>query len=166
VTLKTLATGVAALAIVGAAAAGVISVAPGAAVATTAAVRPVVFDVPIPLDPPADMPTADDLSGVLYGLADPSVSFRNKGNLIQGGLGIIEGTTADHLLSNAGNKGYLPLTFQVANILPAGPGAATATVTASGPSLPPRTQTITFVDDNGWKLSRGSATTVLNTFSS
>jgi hypothetical protein len=151
---------------VGAAAAGVTSLASGASMPSSPAVQPVVFDIPAPLDPPADVPTADDLTGVLYGLADPTVSFRNKGYLIEGGLGIIEGTTADHLLANAGNKGYLPLSFQVTNIVPTGPGTATASVTASGPSLPPRTQTIAFVDENGWKVSRGSATSMLTAFSS
>ena len=80
---------------------------------------------------------------------------------MRGGLGFFESRTADHLLQNANAKGYLPLSFQIANIAPAGPGAATATVTVSGPQLAPNTQTVTFVDEGDWKLSRSSATTLL-----
>jgi len=110
------------------------------------------------------MPTTDQLMTVLNGLADPSVPFRSKGNLVEGGVGIIEGRTADHLMANAAQNGALPLSFQIANIQPSGPGAATATVTATGPKTAPTSQTVTFVDEGGWKLSRGSATTLLSSF--
>ncbi|NBP86282.1 MAG: hypothetical protein EBU54_14240, partial [Mycobacteriaceae bacterium] len=88
-----------------------------------------------------------------------------KGNLVEGGIGRIEARTADALMLKAVANGQLPLSFSVANIAPAGPGAATASVTASGPTMPPTTQSITFVDQGGWKLSRASATTVLTMFS-
>jgi hypothetical protein len=122
----------------------------------------VVFGVPLPLDA---TPTADQLTAVLTSLADPSVSFHNKGNLVEGGVGFIEGRTADRLLASASQKGDLPLAFQVSNVAPVGsdPGSVTATVVASGPQLAPTTQTVTFVnhDGSGWKLSRGSATSLL-----
>ncbi len=159
--LKYLATGLAAATLVGAAAAGVISIASAPPTATPA-ITPVVFGTPLPLDPAADVPTSDQLMSVLNDLADPSVSFRNKGNLVEGGVGIIEGRTADHLMANAVQNGSMPLSFQVANIQPAGAGAATATVTATGPKLAPTSQTVTFVDQGGWKVSRGSATSLLS----
>jgi hypothetical protein len=161
VRLKSLTTAVAAATLIGAAAAGVTSIAfvPTAAVP---AVTPLVFGTPLPQDP-ADVPTADQLTGILSGLADPSVPFHSKSGLVEGGVGIIEGKTADRLLANASQKGYLPLSFQISNIAAAGPGAATATVVASGPQLAPTTQSVTFVNEGGWKLSRGSATTLLQT---
>lgn len=163
-TFKLLATGVAATAIVGAAAAGVTSVAFSAPTAPPA-VQPVVFGAPLPLDPAADIPTAEQLDGVLSGLADPGVPFASKGYLVEGGIGRIEGRTADALMRNAVANGLLPLSFTIGNIVPAGPGAATANVTASGPGMPPTTQSITFIDQGGWKLSRASATAVLSMFS-
>jgi hypothetical protein len=163
VRLKYLTTGVATAALVGAAAVGVTSIAP---VPTTPAVAPVVFGVPLPLDPAADVPTTGQLMSLLNSLADPSVSFRNKGGLVEGGVGIIEGRTADALMKNAAAKGQLPLSFQVANIQPAGPGAATADVTASGPATAPVTQNVMFVNQGGWKLSRGSAVALLQAASS
>jgi len=164
VTLKLLATGVAAAAIIGGAAAGVTSIAYGTPLASPA-VHPVVFGAPLPLDPAADVPSADQLNSVLYGLADPNVPFRSKSNLVEGGVGLVEGRTADALMRNAVAKGILPMSFSVANIAAAGPGAATASVTATGPGMAPTTQTITFVDQGGWKLSRSSATSVLSMFS-
>ncbi|MBO0864403.1 MAG: hypothetical protein J2P16_04940 [Mycobacterium sp.] len=157
--VKSLATGVAAIAAIGAAAAGVTSLAsvsPG-----PAQVQPVVFGAPLPLDPAASLPTPGELVGVLNSLQDPSVPFASKGYLVQGGVGGTEGRIADHELQKAAQKGQLPLSFNVANIAPAGPGAASAEVTATGPSLAPTTQNVTFVNQGGWKLSRASAMSVL-----
>ena len=162
-TLKTLVTGVAAAAAVGAAAAGVTSIASGA-LSATPAVQPVVFDVPLPLQPAADvLPSKGELENVLYGLAAPGVPFRAKAGLVEGGVGIVEGRTADRLMASAAQDGSLPNSFTVDpnSITPAGPGVS-ATVTASGPQLSPRTQTVTFVNHGGWKLSRGSATALLS----
>ena len=58
--------------------------------------------------------------------------------------------------STAAAKGSLPLTF---NIAPS--GAASANITATGPHLAPTTENIMFVDQGGWKLSRTSATTLI-----
>jgi len=167
VTLKPLVTGVAAAAVVSAAAAGVTSIASGASLASAPAVAPVVFDVPLPLAPPAADVTAE-LKSVLYGLADPNVRFKDKGYLVEGGVGFIEGRTADRVLSNANAQGKLPLSFDVAppRLSPDGL-AATATVTASGPQTSPVSQDITFVNPTGnqWQLSKASATSLLTTFS-
>jgi len=160
VTLKLLATGVAAAAVIAGGATSVVSITP----TTSPTVAPVVFGVPMPLDPAVDLPSADQLNSVLYGLADPSVPFANKGYLVEGGIGRLEAKTADALMKNAVAKGQVPLNFSVAGIAPAGPAAATATITASGPSMPATTQAVTFVDQGGWKLSRTSASTVLAIF--
>jgi hypothetical protein len=162
VTVKTLATGVAAVAAIGAAAAGVTCIASVTAVSPR--VQPVVFGAPLPLDPPVpvgvDLPTAYQLTTVLNTLQDPSVSFANKGDLIEGGIPVPV-TLADHELQKAAAKGSLPLTFNISNIAPAGPGAATATITATGPHLAPTPEYLTFVDQGGWKLSHDSAMTLI-----
>ncbi len=160
-TQKLLATCMAAAAIAGGAAAAV-----SAALPASPAIVPVVFGAPLPLDPAADLPTADQLTGVLGALADPSVPFAAKGYLVEGGIGRIEARAADGLMQKAIAKGQLPLTFAVSNIAPAGPGAASANVTATGPSMPPTTKNITFVDQGGWKISRQSASAVLALFNS
>lgn len=159
-TLKTLVTGVAAAAVMGAAAAGVSSIA-SATLSAAPAVQPVVHGAPLPLNPAADVPSPGQLQALLDGLGDPNVPFRSKSHLIEGGVGIIEGRTADRLVESGQEKGYFPMTFTVANITPAGPGAATATVTAAGPSMTPTTQTVTFVNQGGWKLSRDSGVSLL-----
>jgi hypothetical protein len=168
VTQKLLATCVAAAAIAGSGAAAITA---GISITASAspAVRPVVFGAPLPLDPvtdvAVDVPTTDQITGVLNGLADPGVSFANKAYLVEGGIGRIEARTADALMKNAVAKGQIPLSFSVGNITPTGPGAASATVTAAGPGMAPTTQTVTFVDQGGWKLSRASASTVMSIFS-
>lgn len=160
VTVKSLAAGVAGLTAIGAAAAGAtffaVSTSPAAA-----QVRPVVFQVPLPLDQTADVPTSGQLLGVLNSLADPNVPFANKSNLVEGGIGPVEAAMADHHLQKAARKGELPLSFNVANIAPAGPGAANADVTVSGPKLAARTMNVTFVNQGGWMLSSASATQLL-----
>jgi hypothetical protein len=162
VTLKLLATGVAAVATIGAAAAGVTSIASADQVVPQAQL--VVFGAPLPLDP-APLPSPGDLVGVLNGLQDTSVPFANKGNLIQGGVGGVEGRVADRKLQKAAQNGQLPLAFNIANIQPAGAGAVSADVTASGPQLAPTTRNLSFVNDDGWKLSRSSAMTLLQSVS-
>ena len=78
----------------------------------------------------------DQLATVLNTLQDPSVSFANKGYLVEGGIPF-PASIADHELQKAAAKGSLPLTFNITNIAPAGPGAASATITATGPHLAP-----------------------------
>lgn len=132
----------------------------------TPGIRLAVVGAPLPLDPAPGVPTADQLTVVLNGLADPGVPFANKGYLVEGGIGRIEARAADGLMRKAVANGQVPLSFTIADIVPAGPGAATANVTASGPGLPPTTQNVMFVDQAGWKLSRSSATAVLGMFNS
>ncbi|MDT5400785.1 MAG: hypothetical protein QOK33_4016 [Mycobacterium sp.] len=157
-TLKTLVTGVAAAAVVSAAAVGVTSIASGASLASAPAVQPVVFGIPLPLDTPCGA-TADQLQSVLDRLAAPGGSFHgDKSDLVQGGIGILEGRTADRMLANAYQSGTLPVAFNVSPPV-CGPGnSATATVTAAG-----RTQDVTFVPggSSGWQVSRASATSFL-----
>lgn len=163
-TQKLLATCMATAAIVAGAAAGITS---GVSITSSAspAVQLAVLGAPLPLDPAEDIPTTDQIAGVLNSLADPGVPFASKGYLVEGGLGRIEARTADALMKNAVANGQIPLNFSVSNIAPAGPGIASATVTAAAPGMPPTTQTISFVDQGGWKLSRASASTVLSIFS-
>lgn len=158
-TLKSLATGVAAVAAVGAAAAGVTSLASITPAVT--GVQPAVFGVPMPLEPAPEVPAPDELIGVLNGLADPGVPFAGKAGLVEGGIGPVESHVADKRLRKAAQAGQLPLAFNVANIAPAGPGTASADVTVSGPQLAPQTMNVTFVNQGGWKVSRDSAMTLL-----
>ncbi|MDT5135828.1 MAG: hypothetical protein QOD58_90 [Mycobacterium sp.] len=162
-TIKSLAIGAAAVAAIGAAAAGVTSIASP----VSYNVQPVVYGAPLPLDPApvpatASVPTAAQLNGILTNLADPNVSFSNKGNLVEGGIGGTEARIADHQLKKAAKNGDLPLSFSIANIQPTAAGSATADVAVSGPKLStPVTQNVTFVNQGGWVLSRSSAMELL-----
>ncbi len=160
-TVKILAAGAAALAVAGGAAAGITSLAvPG----PQASVRLIAVGAPLPQDPApaANMPSADQLTGLLNTLADPSVSFASKSNLVEGGIGGMEAHVADKKLQKAAKNGDLPLAFGVTNIQPAAPGSATADVAVSGPKLTsPVTQNVTFVNQGGWVLSRASAMELL-----
>lgn len=166
-TVKTLVTGVAALAVVGGAAAGLTSMAEPTA--HVVRVQLAATGAPLPQDPPpaqpvagANLPTSDQLTGLLTSLADPNVSFASKGNLVQGGISGIEAHVADKKLQKAAKNGDLPLSFDVSNIQPAAPGSATADVAVSGPKLTsPVTQNVTFVNQGGWVLSRASAMELL-----
>ncbi|MGB9305738.1 MAG: hypothetical protein WCB92_19275 [Mycobacterium sp.] len=155
--MRSIATGFAAVAAIGAAAAGVSAVGPAAY-----QVQPVVFGAPLPQDPAASMPTAGQLTGILNSLADPSVPFANKSNLVEGGISGTEAHMADHQLKKAAKNGDLPLSFSVANIQPAASGSATADVAVSGPKIAaPVTQNVTFINQGGWVLSRSSAMSLL-----
>ena len=161
-TVKSLATGMAAVAAIGAAAAGVTCIAP--VTGASPRVQPVVFGVPLPQDPVVagvDVPTPDQLSSILNTLQDPSVPFASKGYLIEGGIPV-PASLADHELQKAAAKGSLPLTFNFTSITPAGPGSAAATLTATGPHLAPTYENLTFVNQGGWKLSHDSAMTLIS----
>jgi hypothetical protein len=163
VSLKHLTTGLAAATLVGAAAFGVTSIASVPATAMPA-ITPVVFGAPLPLDQAGDI--SGQLSNVLTTLEERNVSFRSpdKESLIQGGVGIIEGRTADRALENAYQQGSLPVSFDVSNIRQAADGSsATATVSVSGGQGPSRSQDVTFVSGGplGWQVSRSSALAVL-----
>ncbi|CDO89618.1 hypothetical protein AWC29_23300 [Mycobacterium triplex] len=168
---RVVATWVAAAGAVGAAAIGVTSI---ASVPASSAVQLTSVGVPygpaLPQDPPpvpvpapaAGVPTADQLTALLNSLADPNVSFTNKGNLVEGGIGGTEAHLADHELKKAAKNGDLPLTFNITNIAPGPGGTATANVAVSGPKLPnPVMQNVTFVNQGSWMLSRSSAMELL-----
>lgn len=156
--VKSVAVSAAAVAILGAAAAGVTSITSPVAYQ----VQPVVFGAPLPQDPAAAVPTPAQLNGILTSLANPDVSFSNKGDLVEGGIGGTEAHLADHQLKKAAKNGQLPLTFSIANIQPAAAGSATADVSVSGPKFSaPVTQNVTFVNQGGWVLSRDSAMQLL-----
>jgi len=154
VSVKSLATGVAAVAFAGAATAAVSCLATVAPAAATAPAT--VFFAPLPLEPATDVPTREQLIDVLNTLADPGVSAVGKSYLIEGGLGPVEASVMDRKMHKGVQNGKFPLSISVADIAPAGPGAATAEVTASGPKTEPRSVTLTFVDQSGWKLSKSS----------
>jgi hypothetical protein len=160
-TVKMLATGVAAVAAIGAAAAGVTSLTSGAAVAPQ--VTPVVLSAP--LDPPpapgqTPLPSPETLADLCNRVTDPSVSYKTKYNLVENGISDHEGHDADHLLRKAADHGNFPEQFAVSNIvqIPA-PGAVKADVAITGPKFPaPVQQNLVFVDQGGtWVLQHDAA---------
>lgn len=164
--IKSAATGVAALGAIAAAAVGAASIASTES-GNPAQVQLAAVGAPLPQDPPApatgaNLPTVGQLTGLLNSLADPSVPFANKGGLVEGGIGGTEAHLADHELKKAAKNGDLPLAFDVTNIQAGAPGLATADVAVSGPKLPnPVTQSVTFVNQGSWMLSRASAMELL-----
>ena len=129
--LKSITTGVAAAALVGAAAVGVTSI---AAVPTSVspAITPVVFGAPLPLDNDPDL--AGQLTGLLNQLANAPTITENAG-LIQGGVGIFEGRTANRLLTQAHQNGDFPLNLTVTNVSPPAPdGSVTVPANAAVPA--------------------------------
>ncbi|MCX2930387.1 hypothetical protein ORI20_08875 [Mycobacterium sp. CVI_P3] len=159
-TLKFLATGVAAAAIVGGAAAGVTSVAFSSPVAP--AVQPVVFGAPMPQAPAPELQS--QLVATLNGLQSGGSFSGAKASYIEGGLGRIEGITADRAFSNASAKGLFPLSFNVADIDQEGP-TATANVTATAPTGASATQAIQFIagpSPTGWQLTKQSALSLMS----
>jgi hypothetical protein len=164
-TVKALATGAAAAAAIGAAAAGVTSIAYGHPAAVQ--VQLAAVGVPFAQDPPpvtGAVPTADQITDLCNQVTNAGVSYTTKQNLVQGGIPPNEGHDADHRLREAYRNGNFPLTFNVANIQQAGPNA-TADVTTSGPKLAqPVTQNYTFVNQgNTWVMAQPSAQALLET---
>jgi len=159
VTLKTLVTGMAAVAVVGGAAAGVTSIA-SPALSPAPAVQPVVWDAPLPQAPAPDLQAP--LLQTLQALAGAG-SFSGKASYIQGGIGRIEGIAADRAYNKAAAEGKFPLTFGIANIDQEG-GVANADVTATSALGTSATQTVQFVagpSPSGWQISKQSALTLL-----
>jgi len=163
VTLKTLVTGVAAAALVGGAAAGVTSIAfsAGSSAPGAVAVQPVVWDIPMPQAPAAQLEAP--LLQTLQALAGGG-SFVGKGSYIQGGIGRIEGIAADRAYNLAAAEGKFPLTFNVANIDDAG-GVVSADVTARSALGTTASQNVQFVpgpSPSGWQISKESALSLLS----
>ncbi|MET0703394.1 MAG: hypothetical protein ABWY93_27435 [Mycobacterium sp.] len=160
-TLKSLATGVAAVAVVGAAAAGVTSIASGASFAQPQ-VQPVVFGIPMPQTPAPELSGA--LTQTLSALAGGGSFSGAKSAYVEGGVGRIEGIAADRAYANAAAKGQFPLTFTVANIDQNGP-IATADVTATAATGATASQPMTFIagpSPSGWVVSKASALNLLS----
>jgi hypothetical protein len=160
VTLKTLVTGVAAVAAVGGAAAGVTSIASNVT-SPSPAVQPVVWEVPMPQAPAEDLRAP--LLQTLQALASRG-SFAGKASYIQGGIGRIEGIAADRAYNNAAAEGKFPLTFNIDNINLDG-GMATADVTATSALGTSATQNVQFVagpSPSGWQISKASALNLLS----
>lgn len=162
--MKLLATGLGAAAIVGAAAAGVTSAA-FSTPAAAPAVQPVVFGAPLPQAPAPELQS--QLVATLDALQSGGSFSGTKASYIEGGLGRIEGITADRAFSNASAKGLFPLSFSVADIDQNGP-VATANVTATAASGATATQPIQFVQGpspTGWQVTKSSAMTLLTSAS-
>jgi hypothetical protein len=173
-TMKSVATGVAALGAIGAAAIGVTLVAPfpaGPAQVQLAAIgAPASGWYPQPQDPPPpppapgqNLPTPDQLSSLCTQVTDPGVSYTTKTSLVENGISPDEGHAADHDLRKAYRDGKFPEQFAVTNILPAGPNMAQADVAISGPKFAgPVTKHLVFVNQGGnWALQHDSALALL-----
>jgi hypothetical protein len=165
-TMKSVATGVAAVGAIGAAAIGVTSVAFNPA--SPAQVQLASWSgvgAPLPQDPvpPGQLPTPDQLATLCTQATDPGVSYTAKQNLVENGINPGEGHTADHDLRKAYRDGKFPETFAVTNIAPAGPNAAQADVAISGPRFAgPVTKHLMFIDQGGnWVLQHDSALALL-----
>lgn len=163
--VKSLVTGIAATALVGAAAVGT-TVAAQTAVPTTgmrAAVAPVVRQLPLPQAPAPGLQTS--LVSTLTGLTAAGSFAGSKGSYIQGGVGRLEAITADRAYSNAVKQGVFPMSFAVADIDDLGDGTATANVTATAATGATASEPLTFVagpSPTGWQLSKGSAMALLS----
>jgi hypothetical protein len=163
-TMKSVATSVAALGAIGATAVGVTSIA--SVPASPAQVQLAAVGAPLPQDPPPppplpgqNLPTPEQLSGLCNQVTDPGVNYRDKTNFVENGISQNEGMVADHDLRKAYRNGNFPEQFNVTNIQPAGPNAATADVAISGPKFAgPVTKHLMFIDQGGnWVLSHDSA---------
>ena len=167
-TMKSVATGVAAVGAIGAAAVGVTSAAfapAGPAQVQLAAVG-APYGPALPQDPPPlprapgqNLPNPDQLSSLCNQATDPGVSYTTKTNLVENGISPDEGHVADHDLRKAYRDGKFPETFNVTNIAPAGPNAAQADVAIAGPKFAgPVTKHLAFISQGGnWILQHDSA---------
>ena len=112
----------------------------------------------------APLPPADQLTDVLYRLADTSIPVEQK-------VGLVQYATADDdaALTNFGEalqaSGFSPLTVDAANLQWAGePGHVVATVTVGSPN--PQVRPFTFPMEfapirDTWQLSRRTADQLL-----
>jgi hypothetical protein len=167
-TMKSVATSVAAVGAIGATAVGVTSIT--FVPASPAQVQLAAVGAPLPQDPPPpppapgqNLPTPEELSSLCTQATDPGVSYTTKTNLVENGISPDEGHVADHDLRKAYRDGKFPESFNVTNIQPAGPNAATADVAISGPKFAgPVTKHLMFVNQGGnWILSHDSALALL-----
>jgi hypothetical protein len=160
VTLKSLVTGVAALAVAGGAAAGVTCVA-STTNASAPEVVPVVWEIPMPEAPAPEL--EGPLLQTLQALGGPGLSA-SKAPYVQGGIGRFEGKLADAKLRDAQAQGKFPLSFTLANIDANGP-IVTADVTATAATGGTASQNIQFVagpSPTGWQMSKASLMALLS----
>jgi len=164
--MKSVVTSLAALAIVGGAAAGM------AAVAAPVEVQLAAVGAPLPQDPPPPpppapagpgLPTPEQLANLCNEATDPGTSYTTKTNLVENGIAPDEGHVADHDLRKAYRNGNFPETFTVTNIVPAGPNLAAAQVAIAGPKFAgPVTKQLVFVNQGGnWVLQHDAALALL-----
>jgi hypothetical protein len=167
-TMKSVATSVAAVGAIGAAAVGVTSAA--FVPAGPAQVQLAAVGAPLPQDPPPppplpgqNLPTPEQLSNLCNQVTDPGVNYRDKTNLVENGIPQNEGMVADHDLRKAFRDGKFPQQYAVTNIQPAGPNAATADVAISGPKFAgPVTKNLLFLNQGGnWILQHQAALALL-----
>ncbi|BAX93505.1 hypothetical protein [Mycobacterium shigaense] len=165
--MKSVVTSMAALAVIGGAAAGITAVAaaggPGR-VELAALGAPLPQDPPPPPPPPApavpgQLPSPEQLASLCNQATDPGVGYSTKNNLVENGITPDEGHVADHDLRKAYRNGNFPETFTVTNIAPAGPNLASAKVAIAGPKFAgPVTKQLVFVNQNGnWVLQHDAA---------
>ena len=158
-TTKLFATGVAAIATIGAAAAGVTSL----SVALAPQVTPVVLSAPLDPPPPPPgqppLPSPEQLSDVCNRVTDPGVSYDTKVGLVENGIPPGEGHVADHDLRKAFRSGNFPEQFAVSNIQPIPGNGVKADVAITGPKFAgPVDKTLVFIDQGGtWVLQHDSA---------
>lgn len=169
--VKSIATSVAAVAVVGGAAAVAASIAvPGGLgqIELTAVGAP--YGPALPQDPPppppppppgvpGQLPSPDQLAGLCNQATDPGVNYSAKANLIENGITPDEGRVADHDLRKAYRNGNFPEQFNVTNIQPAGPTMAQADVAITGPKFAgPVDKHLVFVNQGGnWVLQHDAA---------
>ncbi|AMO61543.1 Low molecular weight antigen CFP2 (Low molecular weight protein antigen 2) (CFP-2) [Mycolicibacterium phlei] len=161
-TLKSLVTGVAALAVAGGVAAGVTYLAsPTSTMSQAPEIVPVVWDVPMPAAPAPEL--EGPLLQTLQALGGPGLSA-SKAPYVQGGIGRFESKLADSKLRAAQAEGKFPLSFTVANIDANGP-IVTADVTATAATGGTASQNIQFVagpSPTGWQMSKASLMALLS----
>ena len=153
-TLKSLVTGVAAVAAVGGAAAGVTSIA-SPTITAAPAVQPVVWDIPMPAAPAPDQKGPIEQTVNTLGSGG---SFAGKSAYIQG-LGRFTGKGVELKYNDAVAKGYLPLTAILQGDPDVNGGSAVATVQATLANGEVRSMPLTFVrgpSPTGWQLSSAS----------
>ena len=162
-TVKLLATGAAAVAAIGAAAAGLTLT---AASSSDRAVQPAALGLPFAQDPPPPpppgeppVPSPEQLANLCSQITDPGVSYQAKFGLVENGISDDEGHVADHDLRKAYRDGDFPEQFNVTNIQPVPPNGATADVAITGPKFAgPVTKQLAFVNQGGnWVMQHDAA---------
>jgi hypothetical protein len=161
-TVKLFATGVAAVATIGAAAAGVTSGASGGTAVFQ--VRAVVLSAPLDPPPPPPpgappLPSPEQLANLCNQVTDPGVSYQTKFGLVENGISGDEGHVADHDLRKASRNGNFPEQFNVTNIQPVAPNAVSADVAITGPKFAgPVNKQLAFIDQGGtWVMQHDAA---------